>query len=694
MAPRKLGKYTVLEKIGEGASGEVFRAHDPQLDRFVAIKTLRPKGNDDSLERFQREGLSVAQLKHPNIVTIFELGMEDSKLFMALELLEGIDLKQVIDSRAPLSLDQKLGLLEQICDATGFMHSKGLIHRDLKPANIRILPDGTAKIMDFGLVRLASSDLTMAGMILGTPYYMSPEQIQGKPTGTPSDVFSLGAISYELLSYRKPFRSPSLFTVQVEISQGEHEPLSNLVPRLPDSLIRIVDTALAKSPNDRYQDAGEMLQALRTVRGDSEFESMSAAKGSLVPITSFDEKTVLEKTFTAIDDEEARQREQAPANPVGPMGGLTTKDIAQLIGWCSTNRGTGTIRAHSGPVEKAFFIESGRLVACSSNSPRETLGQLLIAFGHVTEEQLLDALLQQEQAYTRLDHIILARGLASRFELQRLHEFQTKERIYDCFVWSDGCFDFEDGQIPAGIDRTVSLELSAIIREGLARARKMEAIQRVIPSRLTRFRFAEAVTRRAIDISDENRHILNLVEQGLSLAEIAIQTHFTEFHAASLLLELHDRDLIEVESVSVDLSQEQQVKDLGSRLSEGLDCFKEGKTLEALLAFEAALQIDPQSKAYEFVARAARIMEDSHSLNEVPLAGIPVLKAPFDALTQIELDPSEGFVLSRLNGKWDVHSIMKICPLSERQVLLALKRFLDNGLIDILRSSGKAPVSA
>ena len=678
MAPKTLGKYTLLEKIGAGATGEVFKAHDPQLGRLVAIKILRSEDADgDVFVRFQREGMSIAQLNHPNIVNIFEVGEQDGKLFMALELLDGLALKQVIDSRIPLSLEQKLRLMEQICDAVGFMHSRGVFHRDLKPANIHVLPEGLVKIIDLGLVRLASSHLTVAGMLLGTPFYMSPEQIQGKSTSAASDVFSLGAIFYELLSYHRPFRSPSLFSVQVEISHQEHEPLSDWVPELPESLIRIVDKALSKLTEDRFPDATELLRALRGVPRGSEEQQVKIESGSLATVASFDRETVLEKTLAQMVDD-VPQPGREGAVPPGATQRFDPSDLAQLLRWCSTNQKTGTLRAHMGSIEKAFIIQRGHLASSKSNSPRETLGQFLIGLGYITEEELVDALLQQERAYARFDLILLAKGIASESALLTAHEFQTTERICDCFLWHDGGLTFEEGQIPENVAPQRSLDLRPIIREGLHRAQRWEAIQRVIPTGRTTFKLGEDTV---TDLSDEDRDMLKLAEKGATLAEIAIQMRAVEFHAASRLLQLYEMDLVRVEAVSVELPQQQQVKDFRGRLSEGLDCFKEGKHLEALFAFEAALQIDRHSKAYEFVEKALRVMDDSISLDEYKLDEIPVLKRSLDELTEIELEPNEAFVLSRINGTWNVGSILKICPLSEQQILLALKRFLDEGLI-------------
>lgn len=268
MTPRRLGKYEIVAKIGQGAMGEVFRAHDPLLNREVAVKTMAASvdADEDLRKRFHREAQSAARLNHPNIITVYEYGDEQGQIYMAMELLEGRDLKERIGQSPPLSLPEKLALMEQICDGLAFAHTKDVVHRDLKPANIHILPNGTIKIMDFGLARFSSSDITRAGTIMGTPNYMSPEQVRGEKVGAPSDVFSLGAVFYELLAGRKPFASDSVHAVLFQVLQNEAQPLAEVAPEVPEPIRSVVEKALAKDVALRYQNAGELREALRSAR--------------------------------------------------------------------------------------------------------------------------------------------------------------------------------------------------------------------------------------------------------------------------------------------------------------------------------------------------------------------------------------------------------------------------------------------
>ena len=262
----QIGKYKVLAKIGQGAMGEVYKAHDPVLGRFVAIKTIS-KGisNDEKArERFQKEAQSAAQLNHPNIITVYDFGEEDGTIYMAMELLEGTDLRELIEKRALTKIAEKLAVMEQICDGLAFAHAKGVVHRDLKPGNIHILPSGQVKIMDFGLAR-RSEDAARTGVIMGTPYYMAPEQAQGERATTRSDIFSLGAVFYELLSGRRPFTGDSIPSVLFSVVHREPESLANWEPDAP-ALVAVVRRALTKEAEERYEDGTALREALQEAR--------------------------------------------------------------------------------------------------------------------------------------------------------------------------------------------------------------------------------------------------------------------------------------------------------------------------------------------------------------------------------------------------------------------------------------------
>src|SRR5262252_8542268 len=204
----RFGKYQVLERIGRGGMGTIFKAHDPVLDRSVALKLISTdvEVTDELRARFFREAQACARLSHPNIVTIYDMGEHEGRLYIVMELLDGEELRRLIAQRRPLTLEDKLSVMLQVCDGLHYAHQRGIVHRDIKPANIFLLRNGQVKILDFGIAQVATTDagLTRTGLIMGTLRYISPEQVRGQASSR-SDIFSVGAVFYEFLSLRAPF---------------------------------------------------------------------------------------------------------------------------------------------------------------------------------------------------------------------------------------------------------------------------------------------------------------------------------------------------------------------------------------------------------------------------------------------------------------------------------------------------------
>ena len=264
----RIGKYRILGEIGRGTMGVVFEAFDPVLKRRVALKTISvPVSPDDEiLERFRREAQAAALLNHPNIVTIHDYGEEGKILFMAMELLQGPDLRDAIDNDILGPLTQKLDVMDCVLDALEYAHSQEVVHRDIKPANIHLGSGRQVKIMDFGLARLNTSEMTQEGIVLGTPNYMSPEQALGDKVDGRSDVFSTGAVLYELLTGHKPFEADSTPSVLFQVVHKEPPAVTRWTPGVPAPIIDIVNRALTKDRRKRFAGASEMRAALAAAR--------------------------------------------------------------------------------------------------------------------------------------------------------------------------------------------------------------------------------------------------------------------------------------------------------------------------------------------------------------------------------------------------------------------------------------------
>lgn len=262
--PDKIGKYKIDSLLGRGGMGEVYKAHDPSLGRFVALKIMRGPSLDDTnaRERFIREAQSAGGLRHPNIVTVYDLGDVEEQLYIAMEFIHGQDLEHLIKAKAPITIEEKFNIMIQVCEGMSYAHKHQIVHRDLKPSNIRIDEEGIVKIMDFGIAKLESSNMTASGMVLGTPYYMSPEQVRGIRVDTRSDLFALGAILYETFSYAKAFHG-EMATVFYKIVNEQPEPLSSFLNVPAEPLQRVVNRCLEKDKNARVQTAGEIALMLR-----------------------------------------------------------------------------------------------------------------------------------------------------------------------------------------------------------------------------------------------------------------------------------------------------------------------------------------------------------------------------------------------------------------------------------------------
>ena len=267
-AKRQLGRYELLDRLGKGGMGVVYRARDTKLDRPVAVKMLLTdlEGDSETRERFRREARSAGELSHRNIIKIYDFGEDAGRAFLVMELLEGLSLNEFLKEHPHLSLNRKLEIMLGVCAGLAFSHSRSIIHRDLKPGNLFITKDDQVKVLDFGLARIASSDLTRSGLVFGTPDYMSPEQVRGKVVDERSDIFSLGAVFYQVLSGHKPFAAKALPEVMRKVLSDEPPPLHHA--EAPPSLARIITRSLQKDPLNRYQKVEELLADLRKVDPD------------------------------------------------------------------------------------------------------------------------------------------------------------------------------------------------------------------------------------------------------------------------------------------------------------------------------------------------------------------------------------------------------------------------------------------
>ena len=291
---QSFGRYEILGVLGEGAMGVVYRARDSTLGRVVALKMLAAEAQETSEQhqRFQREAEAIGRLNHPNIVKVYDLGSVDGKLYMAMELLEGDDVRHLMERRVSIPLADRVRVLTYICHGLGYAHSRGVIHRDVKPANIIVTATGRVKILDFGLARVNTrKTITKRGVILGTPDYMAPEQAVGKTVTPRTDVFAAGGVFYEFLTLAKPFPGKTLHSVLYKIISEEPIPVLTLNPDVPARLAAIIHKMLVKAPEQRYgslEDVARDLTAIHSALRRSHSRSALPEAGETSPVVSED----------------------------------------------------------------------------------------------------------------------------------------------------------------------------------------------------------------------------------------------------------------------------------------------------------------------------------------------------------------------------------------------------------------------
>jgi len=287
----KVGRYEINELIGEGAMAQVFKAYDPQIGRTLACKILKEERSFDAeyVTRFLREAKAAGSFVHPNIVTVYDVGRYGDRPYIIIELVDGTPLDEVLRESETLPMTQALTIGVQLAKALDYAHAQGVVHRDIKPSNILLLPDGhTIKIADFGIAHIEEPDTTrhtQVGTVLGTPQYMSPEQVMGQRVDGRSDLFSVGVILYQLFAGRRPFNADTMATLLYQITREEPPPLGEVAPQVPAGLQHIVNKLLSKQPDRRFQSGGELARALeRELRALTELTEEAKRQG-YIPIS-------------------------------------------------------------------------------------------------------------------------------------------------------------------------------------------------------------------------------------------------------------------------------------------------------------------------------------------------------------------------------------------------------------------------
>lgn len=365
---------------------------------------------------------------------------------------------------------------------------------------------------------------------------------------------------------------------------------------------------------------------------------------------------------------------------MGLTGNLRTMDLPEILQWVSLGRKTGTLHLERGSIEKRIVFRDGGIYTSWSNEPRESLGQYLIRHDRLSEEQLFKAMLRQEELGVPLGSVLLEEGLLGEDDLRALLQEKAEETVYDVFLWPEGRFEFVDGEILGDVQVALDLDATHVVLEGARRVDEWRRIREVIPSARTTFRVDQAAV--FPEGTAEDR-ALRLAAAGKTVAEIGLELRRSEFHASELLFDLLQRSALEAEAGAAPEEAADPVSVTRELLAEAYARMGERRYDQALQAYNSVLSLDPLNQHAKKGRRAAEAARARlRATRTVPLDGVPVLSVALGELTGLNIDPQEGFVLSRVNGQWDVRSILKLCPIPEEEALLMFSRLLERNVIE------------
>jgi serine/threonine-protein kinase len=492
-ARERIGRYEIVEHLGKGAMGVIYHAHDPMLDRDVALKVMAPQIADDPDQkaRFEREARAVARIVHPNVLTVFDLGYHsDGSPYIAMELLKGKDLLKTLRHDPPLTVERKIAVILQVLEGLSQAHQVGIVHRDIKPANVFLTVDGTVKIMDFGVARFTKTNITGTGAIMGTADYMSPEQVQGAKVDGRTDLWSTGCMLYELLASRRPFTGDSLMTVFYKITHGEPDVLE-----LPDSALygrlrAVVAKALAKDADQRYQTAAEFASALRECLSAGAAPAASAAAAPRVQPgqPTLDLGAV---AASAVSSAEPAPSMAPPAPPAARAAGPVAPAVPapapapvarladptplfRLIREIFVGGRSGHLHFSHAKERRSLFFRSGHIVHGTTDVEGEHLGQVLVRYGLITQPDLERATAIVLRERRRLGTVLDELRIMDKERVEEAVALHVREILFNVAGRADGSYSFEE----MTEEPTMSANLTAQIPPGqmiLEAARRLQS---------------------------------------------------------------------------------------------------------------------------------------------------------------------------------------------------------------------------
>jgi curved DNA-binding protein CbpA len=510
--PGRIGKYEIVSRVGRGAMGVVYHARDPFLERDVALKVMLPQiaGDPDQKGRFEREARAVAKIVHPNVLTVFDLGYHhDGSPYIAMELLKGQDLLHILRGNWSLALERKIDIVVQLLDGLACAHQAGIVHRDVKPANIFLTVDGTVKIMDFGVARFTMSSTTGTGAVMGTADYMSPEQVQGAKVDGRTDLWSAGCVLYQLLTGHRPFTGESIMTVFYKITHTS--PVLEL-PTGPafEALVPIVMRSLARNAEERYQTAAEFAGELRAFRKTHALPApqvAAPAEPAATAATGSDllEQLVAESKSAVAPPTVGLPKAPAPAPAAAPPPAAPpapapapAADVAppipavplapppdptplfRMMRDVFVGGKSGQLHFTHGNERRSLYFVRGLILYGSSDVEGEHLGNTLVRYGLLSQEDLERATPAVLRDRKRLGHVIQDLGMLDTSRLDEAVALHVRDLLFTVLDRGAGAFGFEEMASDDDAGIVAQIRPGQMILEAARRLQAPEVMKEVL----------------------------------------------------------------------------------------------------------------------------------------------------------------------------------------------------------------------
>jgi len=365
---------------------------------------------------------------------------------------------------------------------------------------------------------------------------------------------------------------------------------------------------------------------------------------------------------------------------------LQTMGLPDVLQWIAAGRKTGTLHVERASVQKRIIVRDGNIFSSWSNDPRESLGQFLIRLALVSEEQLFKALLAQEEQNELIGSLLLSEKILTESDLKRALKVKAEETLYDLFLWPSGQFEFKEGEVPPDIRITYETPVTPVILEGIRRVDEWKRIREVFSSMATSF---TVVDNPSAPPGRSENPVLELAADGQTIAEISLEIRRSEFETAAILFDLHARGLVKVDKTRAEAAPSDPVGAIHALLALAYERLQEKRFDAARKAYEDVLALDRLNQnAKKGLIATYEARQQEKALSSIPRDSVPQLAVDIVSLTKQKLDPQEGFVLSRINGEWDVQSILKLCPMGEEETLLIFTRLLERNLIRLEQPRG------